>query len=185
MDNVGHFVRFVKAQKKRVLSIIEKHPEDKRAEGSLRPVCDNYDKLADFLVQQEDQITTLRAEIAAIRAELHKRSSTFDNLEVSPKDLIGLPDELISQLSVSEYKNEFKLLEMIEEAGGTMTLDQLLIAIYKSTGEIQDRAKLNARLYRMAKQRGMLYSVPNRTGTYTIYRPESGGQEEIDEDLLS
>src|SRR5690606_37816426 len=88
-----------------------------------------------------------------------------------PKDLEGLPEELIAELSISESdREEFELLAIIEAGGGTMSLDQLLVAVYKKHGTIYERVKLNQRLYRMASK-GALYSVPGRKGWYSIYEP--------------
>jgi len=57
---------------------------------------------------------------------------------------------------------------MVEEAGGVLSLDRILIGIFKETGEIHKRDNLNQRIYRMTK-RGDLYAVPSKKGVYSNY----------------
>lgn len=86
---------------------------------------------------------------------------------LTPDDLAGLPEELLKELNISESDaQDMEILKLIDRSGGTMSLDKLLIAIYRQTGEIHKRPKLTARLYRMT-QKGILWSVPKKKGVYT------------------
>lgn len=178
MRKIQDLIRFVKSQAIRVRTIIDKHPDDARSKGSLVPVLRQFEEVALEL----QRIPELEAEIERLSTLNGQRSNgrktSLDNLEVHPKDLEGLPDELIAQLSISESdREEFELLALIEAAGGTMSLDQILIGLYKKRGEIYERVKLNQRLYRMATK-GALYSVPGRKGWYSIYEPSGSNQQD-------
>jgi hypothetical protein len=102
-----------------------------------------------------------------------------------PKELLGLPPELIKELSGGGLdKQEMLIYELIESAGGTLSLDRILIGIYKRSGEIVKRPHLTAKLYRMS-QNGKLFRVPQKKGVYTT-SPALGGtitseDEEVEE----
>jgi hypothetical protein len=88
-------------------------------------------------------------------------------LSLGPKDVEGLPEELLKELSISEGdKTEFAILQTIEEAGGVVSLDRILIELYRKTGEIMKRAGMTSKLYRMG-QKGLVFSVPTKKGVYS------------------
>ncbi|TXI48455.1 MAG: hypothetical protein E6Q50_10725 [Lysobacter sp.] len=88
-------------------------------------------------------------------------------LGLTPEEIDGLPAELLEELSISEAdKADFAVLSVIDEAGGVLSLDKILIALYRKTGEINKRTQLNSRIYRMM-QKGMVYSVNGRKGVYS------------------
>jgi hypothetical protein len=89
-------------------------------------------------------------------------------LSLGIEELEGLPEELIKELSLSDGdKTEFAIINAIEEAGGVISLDRLLIALYKKTGEIYKRTPLTSRLARMANKNSIHY-VPGKKGAYSI-----------------
>jgi hypothetical protein len=80
-------------------------------------------------------------------------------LALSWEEIDGLPKELLEELSISESdKTEFNISSVITELGGVASLDRLLVALFRQSGEITKRAPLNQRLYRMV-QKEMIYSV--------------------------
>ena len=88
-------------------------------------------------------------------------------LSLSLEDIENLPDELIAELNLTDGdKAEFAIMNALEDAGGVITLDRLLIALYLATGEIHKRTALTNRLYRMTSK-GRIFSVPGRKGVYT------------------
>ncbi len=88
-------------------------------------------------------------------------------LSLSIEDVEGLPDELIRELSLSDAdKLEFEIVNAIEEAGGLISLDRLLINLYKRTAEVHKRPYLTQRLARMA-QKNVIYYVPGKKGVYS------------------
>jgi hypothetical protein len=85
-----------------------------------------------------------------------------------PRELVGLPQELIDELITGGGidKQELVIVQLIESAGGMLSLNRIQIGIYKNTGEIIKRPVLTAKLYRMV-QSGMIYRVPKKKGIYT------------------
>lgn len=187
MRSLKKWLPFVKLQGERVAAIIAKHPEDKGAPRALGPVVRRYKSLeADiaanhgYVVELEaanerlqQEILRTREETSALQEELRRRNCSLDHLEIKPRELMGLPPELLKQLSMGEDLQEIEILLMIEEAGGAMTLDQVILAIWKKTKEVSDRAKMNSKLYRMA-QKGLLFAVAGKKATYSIYESSSG-----------
>lgn len=90
-----------------------------------------------------------------------------------PADLEGLPEEVLKQLGINESdRQELAIVEMLEQAGGMMTLDQIIIALWRQRQEIADRGKLNSKLYRMT-QKQMIYSAGK--GIYST-KPVEGAE---------
>ncbi len=88
-------------------------------------------------------------------------------LSLSWEEIDGLPEELLSELSVTDSdKLDYSIVSLVDQSGGVATLDRILVALYKTNGEIIKRSTLNARLYRMA-QKDMIYSVPGKKGVYS------------------
>jgi hypothetical protein len=88
-------------------------------------------------------------------------------LSLNIEELEGLPDALLQELSLSDAdKTEFAIINAIEEAGGIISLDRLLIALYKKTGEVHKRNSLISRLNRMATKNSIYY-VPGKKGAYS------------------
>jgi hypothetical protein len=88
-------------------------------------------------------------------------------LGLSWEEIHGLPQELLEELSISESdKTEFNISSLITELGGIASLDRLLVALFRQSGEITKRAALNQRLYRMV-QKELIYSVPGKKGVYS------------------
>lgn len=84
-----------------------------------------------------------------------------------PKELVGLPQELIDELSAKGTDpQELLIMDLIESAGGTLSLDRILIGIYSKSGAIMKRPHVTAKLYRMI-QKEMIYTVPKKKGIYT------------------
>lgn len=123
-----------------------------------------------------DKFKALSADLEAADALLDAAPPTAPNppkaykplqLSLSFEEVEGLPDELVAELSISDAdKTEFNIGNAIEEAGGVITLDRLLIALYKKTGEIHKRATLTSKLYRMA-QKNAIFNVPGKKGVYS------------------
>jgi hypothetical protein len=88
-------------------------------------------------------------------------------LSLTIEDIEGLPEELVQELSLSDAdKTEFEIVNSIEEAGGIISLDKLLIALYKRTGEVHKRNSLYSKLGRMASK-NLIYYVPGKKGVYS------------------
>lgn len=96
-----------------------------------------------------------------------RRPSSPVQLSLNIEEIADLPAELVQELSISEGdKTEFAVLNAVEEAGGVITLDRLLIALYRKTNEIHKRNTLTSRIYRMTSK-GQLHNVPGKKGVYS------------------
>jgi len=119
---------------------------------ALAADLENADKLLDTPHPE-----ALKATKGPIQLQL---SLTIDDIE-------GLPPELIGELSLSDAdKTEFAIVNAIEEAGGIISLDKLLIGLYKKTGEVHKRTSLYSRLNRMVSK-NLIYYVPGKKGIYS------------------
>lgn len=97
---------------------------------------------------------------------INEQQSSVVRLSITPDDIEGLPDELLDELSGGGDRTEFTILNIIEESGGLISLDKLIIALYRSTGEIHKRQSLTSRLYRMAQNK-LVFNVAGKKGVYS------------------
>ncbi|MGX5700570.1 hypothetical protein ACWKWF_13425 [Acinetobacter kookii] len=103
-------------------------------------------------------------------------------LYLKPEDLEDLPPELLSQLNITESdKKDMYLMKLIEKCGGIISLDKLLIAIYKDSGEIYERNKLMTRLYRMSLKE-LIYTHPSKKGQYSITKWNTDDEKNYEEE---
>ncbi len=80
-----------------------------------------------------------------------------------------LPAELREELSVLKTdETEDQIVTAINAQGGTATLDQILVGIYRKFGVVQKRRFVQGKLYRME----MVWPVDGRKGIYTTTKPE-------------
>lgn len=90
-------------------------------------------------------------------------------LALTLNDIEDLPEELIRELNLTETDRQELLIEdIITRSGGILSLDKLMVVLYRRTGEIPKRNTLTSRLYRMA-QRGVIFNVPGKKGVYSTY----------------
>lgn len=116
-----------------------------------------------------DKLRGLAAEIESLRnATILRLKPGEDPLSLNPIDVKGLPEELLAQLVnlPDSDKLETEIVQIINEAGGTLLLDHLLIALYRRTGEVHQRSQIISKLYRMSKKR-LVFSSPVKKGAYT------------------
>jgi hypothetical protein len=100
-------------------------------------------------------------------AERTKAKPKHLRLALTPSDVKDLPPELLEELSVAGDLIEFTILELMQELGGMASLDQLLVGLYRKTGDVHKRSAIVSRLYRMA-QKGFVYGVPGKKGVYSV-----------------
>lgn len=86
---------------------------------------------------------------------------------LSSSELSDLPNELLNELSIKNRDpQEIIIEELIVAAGGYLSLDRILIGIYKKTNEVVKRPVLTAKLYRMV-QNGQIYKEPKKRSVYS------------------
>jgi hypothetical protein len=131
-----------------------------------------------------EKFRSLAADIEAANKELdsapNRKAYGQLSLNLTPEDIEGLPEELVKELSISDAdRTEFAIRHIIDEAGGVLSLDKILIAYYKKKQEVMKRVTMTSRLYRMVTKK-LLYNVPNKKGVYST-RPIT----ETESDLFS
>jgi hypothetical protein len=85
-------------------------------------------------------------------------------------DLADLPAELLLELSGGALAEVDPLIKIINDRGGTATLDEILIDLYRKYGEIGKRTLIGNKLYRLGR-RELVWSLPGRKGIYTTNKP--------------
>lgn len=86
-------------------------------------------------------------------------------LSLTPEDIKGLPPEVIAELSTASLdETEFAILSVMEEAGGIMSLDQIIVGLFHQTGNVHKRSTITNKIYRMDK----IHSVTGKKGVYAL-----------------
>jgi len=165
MENVPEALAFVKGQETfhdQKAQLFE--PASPRRSAQHRKFYEQFAALAAFIERQANYVDQLEERAKGLTPSLGGAVQLTLRLE----DIDGLPDELMQELSITDGdKIDFTIQALMNERGGVMSLDQLLIALFRKTGEIHKRSNLNARLYRMTKKNA-LFDVPGRKGVYSI-----------------
>jgi mevalonate kinase len=116
-----------------------------------------------LLTLQEAEISRLKTAIESMPKQMPLRQK---QLSLSLDELEGLPEELINELSFSDTDRfDYQIKTMIDAGGGVMSLDQVLVGLYKATNEIHKRTAINNRLYKMT-QKEELFPVQGKKGVY-------------------
>lgn|GEM_PF-6735092 len=127
-----------------------------------------------------DEAIRLEVENLALKKKLEETEASADRaslveagipttvqLALKPEDVEGLPQDVLDELSVSAAEPmDFKVLSVINDAGGILTLDRIIIGLFKTYQEKIKRPTLTSRLNRMIPK-GLLHPVPGRKGLYS------------------
>jgi hypothetical protein len=161
VDKLEKHIEFVKEQLEFQQKQSKKFATEPRRSGLHIRAADSFQALLDDLISIEEIVDS---HPEALNGKSFKPSA----LTLSWEEVEGLPAELLEELSISESdKTEFNIISILKSLGGAASLDRLLVALYKQSGEITKRATLNQRIYRMV-QKNMIYNVPNKKGVYSI-----------------
>lgn len=95
-------------------------------------------------------------------------------------DLSDLPPELLKELSDSAKGEKDLLIKLIDERGGTATLDEILIDLWRKHKEIGKRPIIANRLYRLGRRK-LVWAASGKKGVYTTIKPE-GASSVVDDD---
>ena len=121
-------------------------------------------ELLDYLVSQRDQPAPTAAAPVVERRP-------------AQEDLSDLPPELLAELSDAVKGEIDPIIQIIDARGGTASLDEILIDLYRKYKEVGKRNIVSNKLYRLAR-RQLCWSVPGKKGMYTTVAPADGGEEE-------
>ena len=152
MSNIQNHIKFVKSQAE-YQSLRASHFTSQNDEVRANAYQNRYQQFLELAQFIEDNCVN---------------SHASNSIYVTPQDLVGLPEEVIRELNISESdRHDFFIMSIIEKLGGVASIDKIIIGAYRDSEEILERQKLNARLYRMSSK-GLVYSHPNRKGVYSL-----------------
>jgi hypothetical protein len=124
-------------------------------------------------------LETVAQEVESARNRLRAIPSEYG-------DLSDLPSEVMAQLTLARIDElEQQMRDVVAAADGAeVTLDQIIIELYRRHKVVQERRFIMNKLYRMA-QKGLISSVDGRKGVYFLSKsgPAKGGYDDLDEDI--
>ena len=126
--------------------------------------------------------TDLAESLEAAAAELVRLYGLTSALPPDLGNIFDLPPELLEELSITKADElEDQIVTVINAYGGTGSLDQILVGLYRKFGIKQKRRFLQNKLYRMT----MIWSVPGKKGVYSTEepQPQAGAEVEFFEDV--
>lgn len=139
--------------------------------------AESVKRVSDYLVETANRSSSesTRARLLEYGSELSEAYNHILVLEAQtsalPPDLGNihdLPEELLAELSVAKTDElEDQIVTVINAYGGTATLDQILVGLFRKFKVIQKRRFIQNKLYRM----DMVWSVPGRKGVYSTTEP--------------
>ena len=139
---------------------------------SVKSVARLYRQAAELMSPEDDKRefharTAERLEAAAV--ELVRLYGLTSALPPDLGNVFDLPPELLEELSIVKSDElEDQLVTVINAYGGTASLDQILVGLYRKFGIAQKRRFIQNKLYRMT----MVWSVPGKKGIYMSTEPE-------------
>lgn len=162
MGKLDHYLAFVKEQVGVQQGLAKKYEDSPFRKGQHLKSAKNLIELADFLAE-------IQANGTQDTSYLNRGNSPQKRLLLTYEEIEGAPEELLKELNLSETDKQDLLIEyLIAKAGGVLSLDKIMLQLWKKSGEVPKRNTLTSRLYRMAAK-GMIYNVPGKKGVYSTY----------------
>jgi hypothetical protein len=160
-SNLENYVAFVKEQVVVQQKLANKYEDQPYRQGLHQRTEKRFRELVEFLERSKDA--------PDVPDNSNRSRSPKKRIQLTLEDITGLPDELLKELNITDVDRQELLIEhIIAQSGGILSLDKIMIELYKRTQEIHKRNTLTARLYRMAN-RGLIYNVPGKKGVYSTY----------------
>lgn len=162
MAKIDNYLSFVKEQVGVQQRLAKKYEDSPFRKGQHLNSAKSFSELADFLAEIQTNGTQ-------DVSYLNRSSSPQKRLLLTFEEIEGVPEELLKELNLTETDRQDLLTEyLIARAGGILSLDKIMLQLWKKTGEVPKRTTLTSRLYRMAAK-GMIYNVPSKKGIYSTY----------------
>lgn len=162
MGKMENYLAFVKEQVGVQQKLAQKYEESPYRSGLHQKTAKNFADLADFLSEIQTKGTR-------DTSYLNRGDSPRKRMSLTYEDLDGAPEELLKELNLSEADKQDLLIEyLIAQAGGVLSLDKIMVELYRRTHDVPKRNLITSRLFRMAG-RGVIYNVPGKKGLYSTY----------------
>lgn len=114
-----------------------------------------HEKTGQMFRDLGDDLVLIQSRLNDVESRDIKPENIRKNISLSLEDIEGLPPELMQELSISDADRlEFTIVELINDAGGVLSLDKILIGLYRKTGEVHKRSTLTSRLYSRSIRNG-------------------------------
>ncbi|WP_156905539.1 hypothetical protein [Maritalea myrionectae] len=145
------------------------------AQDQVSEMIAQYDVLAEKQAAEGDEVRAekYRAISAALNEMMRELKELRDRLRprvVSDDlgDLSDLPEELVNQLSSYRVDGlEQKIHDILAASEGEVSLDAIMVELFRRHGEVSQRRQLMNKIYRMV-QKGMISSVAGKKGVYIL-----------------
>jgi Fe2+ or Zn2+ uptake regulation protein len=162
VSKIEDYISFVKEQVSVQDKLSKRYEDDPYRRGLHAKAGESFSKLSGFLEE-------IRRKGTRDTAYLNRGSSPQKRIQLTYEDIENAPEELLKELNVSETDKQELLVEyLIAQEDGVLSLDRIMVDLYKRTREVPKRSTLISRLYRMVN-RGMIYNVPGKKGVYSTY----------------
>jgi hypothetical protein len=162
MGKIENYVAFVKEQVALQQKLAKKYEESPFRRGQHLNSAKNFADLADFLFEIQNKGTR-------DTSYLNRGDSPQKRISLTYEDIDGVPEDLLRELNLTDTDKQDLLIEyLIAQAGGILSLDKIMVELYKRSREVPKRNTITSRLYRMAG-RGIIYNVPGKKGVYSTY----------------
>ncbi|RLW53895.1 MAG: hypothetical protein B6D76_09385 [gamma proteobacterium symbiont of Stewartia floridana] len=181
LDFVNSQIDYQNNQIKRLTkSVVPANPITARLSVSQSNVRRKIKTHERILSQLTELFEFLENSCGSANENSEKSKTVSASYHLTPDDLEGLPPELLKELNISESDElELQIMRALRNAGGALTVDKILIQLYRDTGGIHERKALAAKLYRMT-QKNLLQSVPDRRGLYELVELNDGDEFELE-----
>jgi len=162
MAKMESFIAFVKEQVLFQERMANKFSDDEYRRGLHMKTGNRFQELLQYLQELESRGS-------AVYNSNNRSTSAQKRILLTFEEVEGLPAELIKELNMNEADMQELVIEhIIAQSGGVLSLDKIMIELYKRTKEIPKRNATVSRLYRMAA-RGAVFNVPGKKGVYSTY----------------
>jgi hypothetical protein len=159
---IENFIALVKGQIRHYETQIDRFPP---SNPRTRPgQVDLYRRL---LNDHRDLLDYLDGQLKNSNGANKDTVKTIDTETPGEDNLSDLPEELLAQLSGRAKKGQADpIIQIINDHGGTATLDEILIDLYRRHHEIGTRNLISNKLYRLGKL-GFVKAIEGKKGVYT------------------
>lgn len=95
-----------------------------------------------------------------------------DLFKIDPYDVSDLPAELVSQLTIPKSDDdEVRMVQLLRIAGRPLSINEIMVGLYRKFGDFSKRSTVNARLYRLANKGDL---VTTEKGVYALPEHSQG-----------